>query len=137
MRRIPLAGLSLCVAVVCYLTVSDRHVVEAGGKADGQVAHMVYFTLKDNSPAEQQKLVDACHKYLTKHTGEVFFRAGSRGIEFKRSVNDLDFDVSLLIVFQDKAGHDAYEAAPRHKQFIEENKGNWKKVRVFDSLVSK
>ena len=48
-----------------------------------------------------------------------------------------DFDVGLHIVFQNRAAHDEYQVAPRHKEFIEENKGNWKKVRVFDSVVGK
>ena len=50
-------------------------------------------------------------------------------------VNDRDFDVALHIVFKDRAAHDQYQDAPRHKQFIDENKDNWKKVRVFDSEV--
>ena len=31
--------------------------------------------------------------------------------------------------------HDLYQDAPRHQQFIAENKPNWKQVRVFDSNV--
>jgi hypothetical protein len=43
--------------------------------------------------------------------------------------------VALHIYFKDQAAHDKYQDAPRHKQFIDENKDNWKKVRVFDSVV--
>jgi hypothetical protein len=43
--------------------------------------------------------------------------------------------VALHIIFKDKAAHDRYQDHPRHKQFIEENQANWKKVRVFDSYV--
>lgn len=108
------------------------------GKSDGpSLAHMVYFSLKDNSPEATQKLVDACKKHLTKHEGEVFFAAGTLAKDLKRPVNDTDFDVALHIVFQDMAAHDKYQTAPRHEQFIKENKDNWKKVRVFDSLVSR
>ena len=39
---------------------------------------MVYFTLKDNSPAAKKKLVDACKKYLKDHDGTVYFSAGIR-----------------------------------------------------------
>lgn len=101
------------------------------------LAHNVFFTLKDNSAAARTKLVEACKKYLTHHAGEVFFAAGTRAEEFNREVNDQDFDVALHIVFKDKAAHDKYQDAQRHKQFIEENKDNWKKVRVFDSTVEK
>ena len=108
---------------------------EEKAKTEPMIVHDVYFTLKDNSAEAKNKLVAACKKYLTDHPGSVYFAAGIRAEEMKRSVNDLEFDVSLHIVFKDKAAHDKYEAADRHKQFIEENKDNWKKVRVFDSAV--
>ncbi len=108
---------------------------EAGGAKKAMIAHMVYFSLKDNSADAKAKLVAACKKYLSKHPGEVFFAVGTLVEDLKRPVNDRDFDVALHIVFSDRAAHDTYQDAPRHKQFIEENKENWKKVRVFDSTV--
>jgi hypothetical protein len=101
------------------------------------VCHDVYFSLKDNSAVAKQKLVNACKKYLANHPGTVFFSAGVLAEDFNRDVNDRDFDVALHIVFQDKAAHDRYQDAERHKQFIAENRDNWKKVRIFDSLVEK
>ena len=100
------------------------------------LSHDVYFTLKDNSARAKHELVNACKKYLSKHPGEVFFAAGVRAEEYKRDVNDQDFDVALHSVFTDNAAHDKYQDAERHKQFIAEQKANWKKVRVFDSLVT-
>ena len=96
--------------------------------------HNVYFSLNDPSDAAKEKLVAACKKYLTGHPGTVFFSAGTLAAECKRPVNDRDFDVALTVVFQDHAAHDAYQTAERHLKFIAENKANWKKVRVFDSL---
>ena len=112
-----------------------RSTTEAGGKGGPMLAHMVYFTLKDNSADAKEKLVAACKKYLSKHPGEVFFAAGTLAEDLNRPVNDRDFDVALHIVFQDRKAHDQYQDAPRHQQFIDENKDNWKKVRVFDSLA--
>ena len=40
------------------------------------------------------------------------------------------------LVFVNKAAHDKYQEHPRHLKFIEENKENWEKVRVFDSYLS-
>src|SRR5208283_3528789 len=100
---------------------------------DQQLAHNVFFTLKDRSPAARQKLVAACKKYLTGHPGTVFFAAGILAEALDRPVNDRDFDVGLHIVFVDQAHQDAYQEAPRHHQFIAENKDTWAKVRVFDS----
>jgi hypothetical protein len=98
------------------------------------LAHNVFFSLNDPTPANRQKLVDACKKYLSNHPGTVFFAAGTVA-DFDRPVNDRDFDVGLHLVFKDHASHDAYQTAPLHEQFIAENKADWKKVRVFDSNV--
>jgi len=110
----------------------------AAAKPGGMLmSHDVYFTLKDNSGPAKDKLVAACKKYLSKHPGEVFFAAGMRATELKREVNDQDFDVALHIVFENAAAQEKYQGAERHKHFIEENLGNWKKVRVFDSVVER
>ncbi|MBI2805613.1 MAG: Dabb family protein [Planctomycetes bacterium] len=101
------------------------------------LSHDVYFSLKDNSPAAKKKLVAACKKYLSGHDGEVFFAAGVLVESLKRKVNDLEFDVALHIVFKDLAAQEKYQVAKRHQQFIDENKQNWKKVRVFDSFVER
>lgn len=96
---------------------------------------MVYFSLKDNSPLEVEKLLAACRKYLSNHPGTTFFAVG-RPADLARPVNDREFDVALQVVFDNRAAHDAYQTAPRHLQFIEENKANWAKVRVFDADVT-
>ena len=98
-----------------------------------RLAHDVYFTLNDNSDAAKARLVDACKKHLTGHEGAVSFGVGTLVGENARPVNDRDFDVALHIVFRDKASHDKYQEAARHKEFIAEQSANWKKVRVFDS----
>lgn len=103
--------------------------------ADPQLAHMVFFTLAERNAANQQKLVDACEKYLGDHEGTVYFSVGTMAEDFKRDVNDRDFDVALHLVFKDKAAHDKYQTHERHLKFIEENKALWGKVRVFDSYV--
>ena len=67
----------------------------------------------------------------------MFFSAGVIAEDFKRDVNDRDWDVALHLVFADKAAHDKYQNDQRHIQFINENKAGWAKVRVFDSYVEK
>lgn len=99
------------------------------------LAHNVYFTLNDASDSAKRALVDACKKYLTGHPGTAYFAVGTLCEELDRPVNDRGFDVALHMVFKTQADHDAYQDAPRHDQFIEENKSNWKTVRVFDSVV--
>jgi heme-degrading monooxygenase HmoA len=101
------------------------------------LVHNVYFALNDASEAAKERLLQACKKYLTGHPGTLAFACGRLAAELHRPVNDRDFDVALHIVFDSQAAHDAYQVAPRHEQFIAENQANWKKVRVFDSLVER
>jgi hypothetical protein len=100
-----------------------------------RLAHMVYFKLKDSSPAGVERQLAACRKYLTDHPGTVLFALGTRTPDLAREVNDRDFDVGLHLVFESRAAHDRYQVHPRHVQFIEENKPHWAKVRVFDADV--
>ena len=100
------------------------------------LSHMVYFTLNDHSKAACSRLVEACHNYLKPHEGIEFFAAGTLEPELDRPVNDLDFHVALHVVFDNRASHDAYQVSEKHLAFIDENKDNWAKVRVFDANVS-
>ena len=128
------------IAIAGLLVYATWHGVSASSqqtKESTMLSHDVYFALKDNSPDAKKKLVAACKKYLSGHEGEVFFAAGTLADSLKREVNDRDFDVALHIVFKDIASHDKYQVAKRHQQFIDENKANWKKVRVFDSVVER
>ena len=99
------------------------------------LAHNVFFTLADNSPAAVQKLIADCKKYLTVQPGIVYFAVGPLEPELARPVNARDFDVGLLVVFANRAAHDNYQADADHVRFVAENKPNWKQVRVFDTLV--
>lgn len=98
------------------------------------LAHNVFFTLADPTPAAIDHMLAACRKYLNDHPGVVFFATGRLEADLDRPVNDRDFHVALTVVFDTRANHDLYQVAPRHLQFIDENKPSWAKVRVFDSI---
>jgi hypothetical protein len=125
----------LCLLVLIAALTGAIPSANAGESDRTMLAHDVYFSLNDNSGAAKEKLVQACKKYLTGHPGAVFFTVGLLARELERPVNDRDFDVALHVVFDSKESHDRYQKAERHLKFIEENSSNWKKVRVFDSLV--
>jgi hypothetical protein len=112
-----------------------RDTTHAQDKAGPHLAHMVYFTLKDKSPAAQKRLIDSAYKHLKGHEGEVYFSCGALVDDLKRPVNDRDFQVGLHIVFNSRKAHDMYQTHPRHEEFIREGKENWEKVRVFDTYV--
>jgi len=102
---------------------------------DRLLVHNVYFALKDHSPEAQQRLIAACRKHLPGHPGIVFFACGVLADELKREVNDRDWHVGLHIIFTDQAAHDRYQDTEGHHAFIAENRANWAKVRVFDSVA--
>jgi hypothetical protein len=99
------------------------------------LSHSVYFTLNDRSEASVAKMLSACRKFLTGHPGTRFFACGRPNQELVRPVNDRDFDIALIMIFDSKKAHDAYQEAPVHQQFISENKASWRQVRVFDADV--
>lgn len=136
-------GLTVSAGSQLRLAVADDK-VEAkaaavgldGPKGEPLIGHMVYFKTKESTPAARQKLVEACNKYLSSHDGTVFYSAGVLSDQFKRDLNDRDWDVALHLVFVNKAAHDKYQDHPDHLKFIAENKDAWSKVRVFDSELA-
>lgn len=137
MKQLIAFTMMFAIGLFTYVTweTSEMPAAAAETNADPMLAHNVFFTLKDQSPEAKKRLVDACKKYLSKHPGTVFFAAGTLCQELDRPVNDRDFDVGLHVIFKTKADQDRYQEAPMHLQFIAENKDNWAKVRVFDSVV--
>ena len=128
--------------VLIYTTLSALTVVAGCGKPlagecsrQPALAHNVYFALHDSSSTARAQLVDACYAYLRDHPGVVFFAAGEIVTSHDRQVNVRDWDVGLHVVFKSKMYHDLYQEAEAHHLFIEENKANWKDVRVFDTFV--
>ena len=97
--------------------------------------HNVYFSLKNASPEAMQSLVDDCTQYLSQQAGIESFSCGILESDLDRDVNDRDFDVSLHILFETRAAHDAYQTEEQHGIFIERNKDNWANVRVFDTVI--
>jgi hypothetical protein len=131
MRNVVLFALLLATLAACGCS----HPLISKQAREPGLAHNVYFTLHDNSPAARARLVEACHTYLKDHPGVTFFAAGEIVEAHAREVNVRDWDVGLHVVFKTKAHHDLYQEAEDHHTFIAENKDNWKTVRVFDTWV--
>jgi hypothetical protein len=141
LERVGLLGAIVAVVISVAALVAhysqENSVMAADEKkaAGSQLAHMVFFTLKESNEANRKRVVDACKRYLDEHQGVVYFSVGTLNPELKREVNDVEYDVALHLVFKDKAAHDRYQDHPRHLAFIDECKSLWSKVRVFDSDV--
>ena len=99
------------------------------------LAHDVYFGSRTTRPRPSRSWSSLARSTLRITLAPSGLQSGPLAEEMMRDVNDRDFDVALHVVFKDKASHDQYSRAQRHLKFIEDNKDNWKKVRVFDSYL--
>lgn len=99
------------------------------------LAHNVFFTLKDSSDKAIDALIEDCYTYLKDNPGIIYFSAGHLVSEHNREVNVTDFHVGLHVVFEDKSYHDKYQSVEKHIIFINRNKDNWAQVRVFDTYI--
>jgi hypothetical protein len=99
-----------------------------------KLAHIVYFTLNERTAESIDHLLSQCRKFLDSHDGLESFAVGTRVKDLDRDVNG-DFDVSLHLMFADRASQDTYQVSDRHQTFIAENKANWSKVVVYDSYI--
>ncbi len=94
--------------------------------------HVVLFWMNEGTPdGARRQLVDDCQAYLAKIPTVRQLWAG-RPAMTPREVVDNSYDVGLCVVLDDDAGHDVYQVHELHKQFIERNKKNWKKVQIYD-----
>lgn len=94
--------------------------------------HVVLFWLnEDASDAAKRQLASDCEAYLAKIPGVRQLWAG-RAAMTPREVVDNSYDVGLCVVLDDRAGHDVYQEHALHKQFLERNRPNWKRVQVYD-----
>ncbi len=128
-----LALLALVVAIALpALALAGRTVV----KPEPQLAHMVFFTLKDHSAEARQEFIASCKKYLTGHDGTVSISFGTIAEDVVEAPSVRDFDVALHVIFENKQANADYQKHPRHVAFVEENKAKFAKVRVFDSYLA-
>jgi len=101
---------------------------------EGEFTHAVYFWLKE--PADEVKN-QAFEKSLEK------FVSGSNNIKTyhlgkpastDRSIIDRSYSYALIVTFDSKASHDAYQDDPAHKLFIKESEHLWETVKIYDSV---
>jgi hypothetical protein len=96
--------------------------------------HSVYFWLREDGTAEDaRKTIDVCRANLTGIPGILNMTLGVPGGTSGGPV-DNTYAVALLIEFEDKAAHDAYDIHPGHQRMISECGHLWGRVQVYDSI---
>ena len=95
------------------------------------MVHNVFFWLRhDLTPAEVKQFEDGI-RMLTKLPS---VRNGWIGkpSETNRPIIDRSYSYGLTVVFDDLAGHDAYQVHPDHLVFVDQNKDKWTTVKIYD-----
>lgn len=94
--------------------------------------HHVFFWLKEdldqNDIQKFEKGVTSLLQIEHSKTGDVGKPAAT-----DRPVIERSYSYSLLLMFEDKAAHDAYQPHPVHQKFVDECSGFWNRVLIFDS----
>jgi hypothetical protein len=96
------------------------------------LVHSVYFWLPCDIAAEKREAFETGIKGLTKIDSVVHGFWGKPAAT-NRPVIDRTYAYALTVIFNDIKGHDAYQAAPEHKEFLETFSPVWSKVVIYDS----
>jgi hypothetical protein len=94
--------------------------------------HVVNFYLKAGLLPEDIKFFEENVKALGSIESLVTYNVG-KPADTNRPTIDRSYTYCELAVFNDKAGHDFYQTAPAHLEFVEKCKHLWEKVVIFDS----
>jgi len=96
---------------------------------------VIYWLRTDATETDRKRLVDDCKEYLGKIPSVRQLWAG-RPARTPRDVVDNTYDVAVTVILDDKLGHDVYHDHPLHLDFIQRNRRTWRRVRVYDYLMT-
>jgi hypothetical protein len=103
-------------------------------KGNNPLVHHVFFWLKNpESKEDLAKLIEGVNS-LKKIKSLKLVKIGVPALTEKRDVIDNSYNLSLLTMFDDIKGHDAYQVDPIHTHFVETYSPLWNKVIVYDSM---
>ena len=124
--------LKTLLALVLSFVLGACHTTSARAEEPRLLVHDVYFTLRDDTPAERAALANACRS-LAQLDVVLRLAVGERVLELNRPVNDQAFGVALHVIFRDAAAQAAYQSSPAHQALLATWTPKFASVRVFDS----
>jgi hypothetical protein len=128
------------LAVIAVLVaVSGVYAEEKSVKSkQGNYAHIVIITLKKDAPkVAADTMIGDVYKLLAKIPSVRRVQAGKPAEMSSPKFVVKDYDVALMVQFDDFAGNEAYHKHPLHDQFVERNLKNIDKVLVYDFEAGK
>ena len=95
--------------------------------------HHVFFWLADpQSVTARDQLIEGLNKLSVVTTIKAFHIGLPAGTS--RDVIDSSYNVSWLLVFENKDDQDSYQTDPIHLNFVDTCKHLWQKVVVYDTV---
>ncbi|NCD68669.1 Dabb family protein [Mucilaginibacter agri] len=97
------------------------------------IAHHVLFWLKADTTDEQKQAFRNGLQSLENIEVIKNLHIGTPVLSIDRPVVDTTYTFSLVVFFDDLAGHDVYQVHPVHKAFLEEFRVMFEKVIIYDA----
>jgi len=97
------------------------------------LTHHVLFWLKANTTEDQKQSFRKGLESLTDIESVCSIYIGTPA-PIDRPVVDITYTFSLLLVFDDLAGHDIYQVHPIHKAFLDSFRSLFEKVIIYDAI---
>ena len=96
------------------------------------IAHHVLFWLKADTTADQQIAFRKGLESLEKVESVKNIHVGTPAA-IERSVVDTTYSFSLVVFFEDLAGHDVYQTHAVHLAFLDQFRSLFEKVIIYDA----
>jgi len=96
------------------------------------LSHHVLFWLKADTTEDQKAAFRKGLESLEKIETVIQFHVGTPA-PIERAVVDITYSFSLVLFFEDLAGHDVYQVHELHKAFLEEFRVLFEKVVIYDA----
>lgn len=122
------------IAGAAAMAIGSTAYAQKEKKGNNPLVHHVFFWLKNpESKEDLAKLIEGVNS-LKKIKSLKLVKIGAPALTEKRDVIDNSYNLSLLTMFDDIKGHDAYQVDPIHTHFVETYSPLWNKVTVYDSM---
>src|ERR1700754_4078502 len=96
------------------------------------IAHHVLFWLKADTTEDQKIAFRKSLQTLENIESVKTFHIGTPAA-IERAVVDTTYTFSLILFFEDMAGHDVYQVHALHKAFLDEFRPFFEKVIIYDA----
>jgi hypothetical protein len=97
------------------------------------LVHIVLFWLKPEvSASDKEAFFKGLESLKNIQVAEAVY-VGCPAATAPRPVLDSTYTAMLTVCVKDVAAHDAYQADPLHKAFLEQNRHLWQRVQVYDA----